>query len=59
MANARIYFAPTTKRGIVVGGELPADILETAQKEEQTRRERANLLDQSKDDLNWLTEDSD
>jgi mono/diheme cytochrome c family protein len=59
MANARIYFAPTTKRGIVVGNGIPADILETAQKEEQTRRERANLLDQSQDDFDWLTEDSD
>lgn len=59
MANARIYYAPTTKRGIIVGDDIPADILETAQKEEQTRRERANLLDQSEDDLSWLTEDSE
>ncbi|GJM12222.1 MAG: hypothetical protein DHS20C12_06250 [Pseudohongiella sp.] len=59
MANARIYYAPTTKRGIVVGGDIPPDILETAEKEEQTRRERANLLDQSQDDFDWLTEDSD
>jgi hypothetical protein len=59
MANARIYYAPTTKRGIVVGNDIPADILETAQEEEQNRRERANLLDQSQDDFAWLTEDSD
>ena len=59
MANARIYYAPTTKRGIVVGNDIPTDILETAQKEEQNRRERANLLDQSQDDFDWLTEDSD
>ncbi len=59
MANARIYYAPTTKRGIVVGGEIPADVLETAQKEEANRREHSHLLDQSQDDLSWLSEDSE
>jgi hypothetical protein len=59
MANARIYFAPTTPRGIVVGAEIPADVLRTAQEAERRRRERSNLLDQSQDDLNWLTEDSE
>jgi len=58
MANARIYFAPTTPRGIVVGQDIPQDVLQTARAAEQTRRERANLLDLSKDDLSWLTEDS-
>lgn len=58
MANARIYFAPTTPRGIVVGRDLPQDVLEQAKREEQLRRERSNILDQSEDDFSWLTEDS-
>jgi hypothetical protein len=58
MANARIYFAPTTPRGIVVGRDLPPDVLEKAQKEEQLRRERSNILVQSEDDFSWLTEDT-
>ena len=58
MANARIYFAPTTPRGIVVGRDLPEDVLETARAAEQRRRERSNLLDLSENDLNWLKEDS-
>lgn len=58
MANARIYYAPTTRRGIVVGENIPDDVLETAKRAEVTRRERADLLDQSQDDLNWLSEDS-
>lgn len=58
MANARIYYAPTTQRGIVVGRDLPADVLEQAKREEQQRRERTELLDQSEDDFSWLTEDS-
>lgn len=57
MANARIYFAPTTRRGIVVGEDIPADVLAKAKGEDERRRARANLLDQSQDDLNWLTED--
>ena len=42
MANARIYFAPATRQGIVVGEEIPEDLLNQkhAQREEQ-RRERA------------------
>lgn len=58
MANARIYYAPTTPRGIVVGRDLPQDVLEQAQREEQLRRERSTILDQSEDDFSWLTEDS-
>ena len=57
MANARIYFAPTTRRGIVVGEDLPEDVLAKARAEDERRRARSNLLDQSQDDLNWLTED--
>ncbi len=56
MANARIYYAPTTPRGIVVGRELPADVLKAARDDDKLRRERANLLDQSQDDFSWLTE---
>jgi hypothetical protein len=58
MANARIYFAPTTPRGIVVGRDLPPDVLEKAQQEEQLRRERSSILVQSEDDFSWLTEDT-
>lgn len=58
MANARIYYAPTTPRGIVVGRDLPADVLEQAKREEQQRRDRTEILDQSEDDFSWLTEDS-
>lgn len=58
MANARIYYAPTTPRGIVVGRDLPADVLEQAKREEQQRRERSEILDQSEDDFSWLSEDS-
>jgi hypothetical protein len=58
MANARIYFAPTTPRGILVGRDLPSDVLEKAQREEQLRRERSNILVQSEDDFSWLTEDT-
>jgi hypothetical protein len=41
MANARIYFAPVTKRGIIVGEEIPADLLEQARTREERRRARA------------------
>ena len=58
MANARIYYAPVKQRGIVVGRDLPQDVLETARATEQLRRERTELLDQSADDFSWLTEDS-
>jgi hypothetical protein len=57
MANARIYFAPTTPQGIVVGEEIPPAILERAISADKRRRERTKLLDQNEDDLNWLTED--
>ena len=58
MANARIYYAPTKTRGIVVGDPIPADVLSKARIAEDTRRARTELLDLSKDDLTWLTEDS-
>jgi len=58
MANARIYYAPTKARGIVVGDPIPEDVLSKARLAEDTRRSRTELLDLSKDDLNWLTEDS-
>jgi hypothetical protein len=57
MANARIYFAPTTKRGIVVGDAIPKDVLDTARKAEQNRRENTALLTLAEDDLTWLSED--
>ena len=41
MANARIYFAPVTKQGIVVGGEIPEELLEQARTREERRRARA------------------
>ena len=56
MANARIYFAPTTKRGIVVGSDIPQDVLETAREEDLRRRENADLLELGEDDLSWLSE---
>ncbi len=59
MANARIYYAPTRKRGIVVGRDMPPDVLETARNQEQTRRERTQLRDPASDDFSWLTEDED
>ena len=57
MANARIYFAPTTKRGIVVGDDIPKDVLEGARKAEQNRRENTALLTLAEDDFTWLSED--
>lgn len=59
MANARIYFAPTTPRGIVVGRDMPEDVLQEARAAEQNRRERADLLDLSEDDFGWLDADED
>ena len=41
MANARIYFAPVTKQGIVVGGEIPEELLGQARTREERRRARA------------------
>jgi hypothetical protein len=58
MANARIYYAPTKARGIVVGDPIPEDVLSKARLAEDTRRAQTELLDLSKDDLTWLTEDS-
>lgn len=57
MANARIYYAPTMPQGIVVGEEIPPAILERAMDSDKRRRKYTKLLDQSQDDLNWLTED--
>jgi hypothetical protein len=45
MANARIYFAPATPRGLVVGEEIPAEVLERAREEEARRRRAAGTLD--------------
>ena len=58
MANARIYYAPTTPRGIVVGEPLPEDVLTRARREDSLRRERSNVFDPSVDDFSWLEEDS-
>jgi len=40
MANARIYFAPVTRRGIVVGEEIPEELLQQARDREARRRAR-------------------
>jgi hypothetical protein len=40
MANARIYYASATPRGIVVGEAIPEDVLETANRQEESRREQ-------------------
>jgi len=40
MANARIYFAPAVRQGIVVGEEIPAELLEQAKAREERRRAR-------------------
>ena len=58
MANARIYYAPTTPRGLVVGEQIPDDIINRAREEDMIRRERADLFDPAADDFSWLTEDS-
>jgi len=58
MANARIYFAPAKPRGIVVGRDLPADVLAEARASEQRRRENTPVdFGPSGDDFSWLTED--
>jgi hypothetical protein len=40
MANARIYFAPARKRGIVVGEPIPEAVLRDAREQEDRRREQ-------------------
>ncbi len=45
MANARIYFAPATPQGLVVGDEIPPEILERARDAEARRRRAAGTLD--------------
>jgi mono/diheme cytochrome c family protein len=40
MANARIYYASATKRGIVVGEPIPEDVLAAARRAESARREQ-------------------
>jgi len=56
MANARIYYAPTIPRGIVVGEEIPPAILERARASEEQRRQRTDTLDFGQNDLEWLSE---
>ena len=41
MANARIYFAPATPRGLVVGDPIPPELLEQARAQEDRRRRQA------------------
>jgi mono/diheme cytochrome c family protein len=45
MANARIYFAPAKPLGLVVGEEIPADILQRSREAEARRRRAAGSLD--------------
>jgi mono/diheme cytochrome c family protein len=40
MANARIYYASATPRGIVVGEPIPEDVLTQARRREDARREQ-------------------
>lgn len=54
MANARIYYAPAKPRGLVVGKDLPPELLERARAEEKSRRENTRLT--GADDFGWLTE---
>ena len=58
IANTRIYYAPTTPRGIVVDRDLPPDVLERAQEEEQRRRDNANTAIAKRGRLSWLEQDS-
>jgi hypothetical protein len=58
MANARIYYAPVTPRGIVVGDPIPVDVLERARQEDASRRANTTLLDPASNDFSWLTEES-
>ncbi len=60
MANARIYYAPATPRGIVVGEEIPPEILARAREAEQQRRERTRLdveAEEQTDDFDWIETD--
>jgi hypothetical protein len=41
MANARIYFARTTPLGLVVGDDIPAEILDRSREAEDRARSRA------------------
>ncbi len=56
MANARIYYAPTSKRGIVVGAAIPEDVLNTARAAEERRRKNTvvNGEEPPPDDTSWL-----
>ena len=59
MANARIYFAPATARGIIVGEEIPAEVLQKARDEDARRRERTRLdVNTAGNDTDWLNQDS-
>ncbi|MEX2131043.1 MAG: hypothetical protein WD772_06110, partial [Pseudohongiellaceae bacterium] len=58
MANARIYYAPTTPQGIVVGKEIPAEVLARARADEDRRRASAARTgaghEPPPDDPSWL-----
>jgi hypothetical protein len=58
MANARIYYAPAKQRGIVVGEEIPSEVLEQARAAENQRRERRGIGEgqPGDDDFSWLIE---
>jgi len=58
MANARIYYAPAKQRGIVVGEEIPPEVLEQARAAENQRRERRGIGEgqPGDDDFSWLIE---
>ncbi len=60
MSNARIYYAPATPLGIVVGEEIPEEILQKARDAEAERRARLRVdiaLPPAADDLDWLDGD--
>ena len=44
MANARIYYASATPRGIVVGEPIPEDVLTQARRREDARREQLKRI---------------
>ena len=58
MANARIYYASATPQGIVVGEEIPQELLQRAREAEERRRERTTVDfgQPPTDDLDWLND---
>jgi len=52
MANARIYFASATPRGIVVGDAIPEDVLRAAERSEEARRQQLIRASQRQPDQN-------